>query len=286
MGLTLITSLVKAQQIINGGLNVWTIETAGTGSYEDPSGPFLNFYDSILAANGFTGTTIVENTVNPFEGTSNAKIGINNIPGVGEVGGLLIHGNFDGSGNITMIQTIPRPTGVSFYYKLNTINNLDTAVFDFVSNNFAEEIEFFTNNQSNWTYHQKNFVYTGTGTDSIALLYGIYNVSQTYSNPAMTFEIDDVKYLYVNGLTEKLAKQKVIDVYPNPTTEFVQFELENATNKSFEIYDANGAKVYVNSSLTSNNVIDLSAFNKGTYFYILIDNSLNEIIDRGNVVKM
>lgn len=64
------------------------------------------------------------------------------------------------------------------------------------------------------------------------------------------------------GLEEEII---VSAVYPNPTTDIIQIEFENAAQRKLELFDQNGKLVLNSTCSDSNTSLDLSALAKGSY---------------------
>lgn len=73
-----------------------------------------------------------------------------------------------------------------------------------------------------------------------------------------------------NELSENLSikqNKKEISIYPNPTTDFLHFQLDDMDAKMIRLFDANGREVY-NSEII-NNRVDVSNLTSGLYFGII-----------------
>ena len=64
------------------------------------------------------------------------------------------------------------------------------------------------------------------------------------------------------GLEEEII---ISAVYPNPTTDIIQIEFENAAQRKLELFDQNGKLVLNSTCSDSNTSLDLSALAKGSY---------------------
>jgi hypothetical protein len=64
------------------------------------------------------------------------------------------------------------------------------------------------------------------------------------------------------GLDEEII---ISAVYPNPTTDIIQIEFENAAQRKLELFDQNGKLVLHSTCSDSNTSLDLSALAKGSY---------------------
>ena len=61
------------------------------------------------------------------------------------------------------------------------------------------------------------------------------------------------------------TKNDAIDVFPNPTTGILNINVTDA-NSSIELFDVIGNRVYVNTLIKGNNIVDLSSLPNGSYF--------------------
>lgn len=64
------------------------------------------------------------------------------------------------------------------------------------------------------------------------------------------------------GLEEEII---ISAVYPNPTTDIIQIEFENASHRTLELFDQNGKLVLNTACSESNTSLDLSSLAKGSY---------------------
>jgi hypothetical protein len=71
------------------------------------------------------------------------------------------------------------------------------------------------------------------------------------------------------------AQAKLIKFYPNPASTAINFDFQRGYDKSYtlQIYNFIGKKVYETKNLTSRNIINLSDFFRGIYFFQLRDKS-------------
>lgn len=83
----------------------------------------------------------------------------------------------------------------------------------------------------------------------------------------------------------EIKEKKSLDnlkVFPNPTVNLLNFEIENGENYSVEVFDVNGKKI-VNKIVDENVKLDVSNWPKGLYFYILKKD--NKFITQGKFLK-
>lgn len=64
------------------------------------------------------------------------------------------------------------------------------------------------------------------------------------------------------GLEEEII---ISAVYPNPTTDIIQIEFENAAQRTLELFDHNGKLILRSECSEAKSSLDLSALAKGSY---------------------
>lgn len=138
-----------------------------------------------------------------------------------------------------------------------TAQQWETLVFDF--NNQAPGTQSLDVGLSmGWTYNMAS-IFFNFGTEGSAA-------------GEKTYYFDDVKFgdlLNSIDLTN-LAK---VNVYPNPTSDIWNIELNETLVSSLELIDLQGKRMYSNYSIQSNQSIDASSFPNGIYFLRITSNS-------------
>jgi len=61
------------------------------------------------------------------------------------------------------------------------------------------------------------------------------------------------------------------ELYPNPSTDFVNIKLSNDLNEelNLEIYDQTGRLLNTNEKISATTIIDVSTYKEGVYFFQL-----------------
>ncbi len=124
-----------------------------------------------------------------------------------------------------------------------------------------------------WTKDSINFVSTATETRYFAIAgKGVLNVTTDQIN----VRIDDIKIQKItSGVGIKsISANNSISIFPNPTTGLLNINAVEV-NSSVDVYNVIGDKVYSNTLVKGNNVVDLSGLANGAYFVKL--NSNNQI---------
>jgi hypothetical protein len=82
--------------------------------------------------------------------------------------------------------------------------------------------------------------------------------------------------------------QKLINFYPNPASSVINFDFQRGYDKSYtiEVYSALGKLMYDNKSIPSRLNLNLDAFYRGIYYFLLRDKN-GVIVETGKfqVVK-
>ncbi|HYM94918.1 MAG TPA: T9SS type A sorting domain-containing protein [Chitinophagaceae bacterium] len=67
--------------------------------------------------------------------------------------------------------------------------------------------------------------------------------------------------------------EKIIKLYPNPATSYINFDFQKDYQKGFsiQVYNFLGKKMYENQELTERTSINLNDYNRGVYIYRLVD---------------
>lgn len=76
---------------------------------------------------------------------------------------------------------------------------------------------------------------------------------------------------------------RIIKVYPNPATAYVNFDVPKGYEKThmIQIYSFLGKKMFESVSLNQKLTVQLSDFNRGLYIYHLIEITNGKIIESG-----
>jgi len=75
---------------------------------------------------------------------------------------------------------------------------------------------------------------------------------------------------------------RIIKMYPNPATSFITFEFQKSIERgaTVQIHSLAGRKMYETQNLNGKINIDLAEFNRGVYFYQLVDQG-GKLIESG-----
>lgn len=163
-------------------------------------------------------------------------------------------------------QTIPTIGGCDSLITLNlTINTIDNSV---TQNNST-----LTANQTGASYQwvdcgNGNIAIEGeTNASFTASVFGTYAVIISLNDCEETSDCFTVEILS----TEEILKENVIQVYPNPSSDFITIETKSIGNK-LEIKDFTGKIILKENHHSFKTQLDISKFAKGIYFVELLDN--------------
>ena len=110
-------------------------------------------------------------------------------------------------------------------------------------------------------------------------------IIETHSTGTTTITQGFHQGLYTIIAVEEQFQQPVVNIYPNPTVDYINIEIKNQDNNNFQIilYDELG-KVLVNKKYSEIQQINLSQYAKATYFLKLVDTK-NETYNSYKVLK-
>jgi len=81
---------------------------------------------------------------------------------------------------------------------------------------------------------------------------------------------------------EPFPETRIIKFYPNPAVSQITFSFENGAekDKSFQIFNFIGKKIYELQSVSSKTIVDLSNFYRGVYIF-QVRNRNGKVIESG-----
>ncbi len=110
---------------------------------------------------------------------------------------------------------------------------------------------------------------------------GTYSVTVTDGNGCKETATTKVKSTSTNELAEKLK----LALSPNPTSDFLNINLENELELPFQVIDINGIEVYKDVMFGSSKRIDISNLVQGQYFLVIKSRDNQNIISAFSVIK-
>lgn len=119
-------------------------------------------------------------------------------------------------------------------------------------------------NTNQWVYHSKSeYTYDVNGTN---ILFIYYQWDKT--NSRWIFNTKSTSYYSEHSSLPEISEQ-FINVYPNPATEYIVFDIINISDSAIvEIFDNQGKKV-LEKKLSSTGEISIRNMGKGLYLYRL-----------------
>ncbi len=171
---------------------------------------------------------------------------------------------YTASGSYT--QTLQTTAGCDSIITLNlTINNIDNTV--------TQNAEVLTANEGGATYQwidcgNGNTPISGANSQSFtATANGTYAVIITSNSCEKTSNCLTVSTLN----TEEIFKETYIQLYPNPSSDFITIETKSIGNK-LEIRDFTGKIIYQENLNSNKTIVDISKFASGIYFVGILEN--------------
>lgn len=102
-------------------------------------------------------------------------------------------------------------------------------------------------------------------------------------NVGSTLYLDNLELDYTVGLTESLTKSLNVQIFPNPTTDQITFDLEQELQGDLIIYDVLGREV-LNLKINGNRIVaDMQHLESGNYLYRIIQDCA--ILKSGKITK-
>ena len=86
-----------------------------------------------------------------------------------------------------------------------------------------------------------------------------------------TLYIDEISLSNTSGVYELFSDEIAVDVYPNPTSDFLNVNIiDEVDDLNYNIYNSNG-KLVAKDRLKRQTIIDITSLNKGKYFLSVFD---------------
>jgi hypothetical protein len=112
---------------------------------------------------------------------------------------------------------------------------------------------------------------SGATAGRIAFRYWVPNAGPGGTNSS-TVGIDAVRVSSAFGLGLETELSSLVNIFPNPSANFVNIVLSSPIDGTISIYDLNGKTVLVQNLNTMNATIDISSLSKGSYLLKIMEN--------------
>ena len=268
----------------NFDLEEWT--TSDSGLYEEPNAPWQTANPAVDFAGG-AAVNPVEKTTDAYSGNYAAKMESATIFFTFTAGALWT-GDFEI--NITDptksaqfgVPYEGTPTNVQFYYKYFPVNGDSMGIYTILrkwnpTTQQQDTIAYAEVRQSETTDEYTLF--------DLELDYFIPNIQPdsieiAFTSSAAGFEymgqigsrlfVDEVKLIDFVGITDVLTQEVKVSTSPNPATDHLQFGLDKTIpNAQLLIFDAMGRQINTLIFTTNTPQLDVSAWQSGTYYFLL-----------------
>ncbi len=90
-----------------------------------------------------------------------------------------------------------------------------------------------------------------------------------YAGIGSTLIVDNFSFDYNVGISTPVVPLYEINVFPNPTSNFITFKFEENKNFELSIFNTEGKLITKTNISIVNNTIDTSCFSEGNYFYTI-----------------
>jgi hypothetical protein len=253
--------------------------------------------------------TVYKVTTNPGEGTSSAKVTTENCsscPGFGisdTLAGFLISGSMNmGTGAINGVPYTSRPVSFDFMYMGAPMgNDMGAAVLQLTkwnSTNGQQDVVgqgvFQTGTQASWKTQNVAVQYASADVpDTLMIIFaasggGVFGTAPPFG-PAIkgsSLTVDKVVLNMPVGVQTLEEATAGVQVYPNPSSDIINFSIINKDAKTVEVFDITGKNVMtfnVQNTITPVSVNELPA---GVYVYQMKDASgVSLFTGKFNVLK-
>ncbi len=252
-------------QIPEAGFENWS-----SGNCGEPTGwSTVNGSTSILGL-----CTAQRETANPYSGSSALKIqtGQLGFPVFQTVPGLVSNGTINiqsqsVSGGVAFAE---RPTAFTGWFRAEPVNG-DTysMIAVLINENTGDSVGVAifegTSTVTNWTQFNQPVQYLNQQTPT---LLQITMFASDPNNPQIgsTVYFDELDY---ESITVGLNNMNIetVNIYPNPATDMVFFNLGATESASVSVYNILGVSVLERSITGSDNLLDVSGLPSGTYIW-------------------
>lgn len=298
--LALATILVGAissnAQLVNPGFETWSPDPLNSSALDPNSGgsTSMGWQCFNLLSSSFLGSSPISvfQSTNAHGGTYSAKIvtvkltttsyGYVSSYGVPDTMGMVLTGTFSGTSIKVGIPFTQRIAQFQFYYEYAP-NGTDTASCSVVLSHFSggkrntlgAGIFKTPATASAWTQGTVNIYWDSLSgnPDTITVVFSSSSLSPG-GKPKLgsTLYVDDASV--VTGINELNAPSTNVNVYPNPASDNVYFNISGNDMGSYvNVYDMTGKQI--NSYAIRNNRANISTqyYNAGLYFYQIYDKS-------------
>jgi len=287
LSLLLFVLFTSAQTIPNPGFEDWVT----IGTYENPV--------SWSTPNPFTslaGVVTVTKSEDAHSGSYSARLETMTVLGPNVSPGLVTLGNFAVdllSGEPTFSGGIEMPDMVknfSGWYKYSGVDN-DSAYVFMLSFRHPEGEEIDTvgvgmtylHDASDWTsFSIDMYQISELPADSFNVI--IMSSPSASLHVGSMLHVDDLAIETVTGIINLTKQTTEVKVYPNPVSDFVKFEVENAEkNLEVSIFDNNGRRVEQVTFSGNSIEVNLGSYPAGIYTYKLT--GANNLFGSGSFLK-
>lgn len=306
----LTSSLVIAQTpITNGNLESWKDTSFTNGavpiSYSEPTGGMLKSLNKITEFPGPPPVNCFKETSNVHGGNFAARVVSGSVDFLsspifipGALGTITPFFNSTTFGATIGVPFTEKPSKFVGWFKYTSVQG-DSAEFSAATTRnvggvretltLAKQIIKFS--ESSWTYFEADFVELNAGNpDTIIILcvssagYDFINLTNCKGKVGSTLFIDDIAFVYENGLKEDLMSSTEVKIFPNPSSDVINVNVNaNVNNGQVRFIDASGRIAYMHAFNGNNQAISVSQLASGLYSIVIVEG--NNIIGRQSFIK-
>ncbi|OFX26595.1 MAG: hypothetical protein A2041_02550 [Bacteroidetes bacterium GWA2_31_9b] len=285
----IILSIVLPQHMVSQNLPNYDLENwESDGSFDNPISWSTSNYSawSIINFN-----TVIQENTDAYSGSSCAKLVTVSRYADGDyakIAGLITLGHFDvniATRKAVVTGGVPcsvKPGLLSGYYKYST-PGIDSCIMSIYFTKFNSQLNrtdtigsgiFTSGTTTEWTHFEAPVSYSSTeNPDTMNII--ILSSDTSLFVEGSTLYIDKLAIDIATTINQESIKDKKFSIYPNPATDLLFLDIFQTNNSSYcySIINSSGVRMKQSTSNSDNEIIDLSAFASGIYFFeIHIDN--------------
>lgn len=282
----LIAFAASAQILPNPGFETWD----PFATYEDPQ-----MWDTPNSFTSLAGIAVVSKSDDAYSGSYSAMLETKTVFGPNESPGLITLADFNvdiTTGEASFIGGIPltdRVLKMTGYFKYSGVDGDSAHVFVVSFRHPEGELRDtvavgvgYLHDATDWTMFTVNmFQLNQNQPDSLNV---IIQSSGSELHVGSVLFVDDLSVETITGIINLSAETNAVKVYPNPVSDFVKFEVENAnTEMELTVFDNSGRLVERVSFNTSVIELNLGKLPSGMYSYKI--NTAGLLIGTGSFIK-
>jgi len=287
MGLSIISF---TQTLPNNNFQTWIDH----GTYETPN--YWSTPDTILSS---LGVTTVSKSTDAYIGDYSAKLETKTVPFIGlhvpgiitlaEIGIVISPPSYSISGGYALQENVSKLTGM---YKYDGVegDSATVLIYNFKHNEGSDfdTIGYgvtYLQDASSWTSFTVNMQYINSHVpDTFNVIFMSSSSPDFTTGTGSILLVDNIEIETNTGIINLNTNLINVEVYPNPTTSYVEFEtIEFDKDRNINIYNLSGKLISTTPFNNFKTIVDVSELYPALYTYSITKN--NKILNSGSFIK-